>query len=370
MRKKMKNKNIAFYLGDFKRSGGTERSCIAVANGLAEYTAHTVFLFVTNEESDKSFFEISPSVKIVYLKITSLKKEYIRLSSRLMTALKIHKIDIIVAVEVMSLLFLMPVFMSKILARTKIKIFVWEHFNFTVSLNKKSRVYLRKFAARFADAIIVLTQQDIQLWKSNLNVRATMKSINNPSPFPVSIRPYEIMSRNIIAVGRLTFQKGFDRLLTIWEEFKKRNPHSEWKLQIIGSGPDESELKSQAKVLKVDDSVEWVANTPNVKSYYENAAFLAMTSRFEGLPMTLIEAQSFGLPIIAYKCLTGPEEVISDRSGFLVEKDNMNDYVEYLSLLCTDNERRGKMSKYAKEEVLRFFLPNIIDKWETLINNS
>jgi glycosyltransferase involved in cell wall biosynthesis len=366
----MSNKNVAFYLGDFKRSGGTERACIAVANALIRSKNHNVFLITTNKETEESFFVIDPKIKLIYLDIKSGKREYFSLSKRLKSSLKENKIDFLVAVEVISLIFLLPVFLSKILGRANIKLLVWEHFNFTVSLNKKIRVYLRKFAARYADAIIVLTQKDAELWRANLKVKAKIISINNPSPFVISRKEYNIESTNIIAVGRLKYQKGFDRLLNIWSEFKKLNPHASWKLQIIGSGPDRDKLKDQATQLGIDLSVEWIENTPHVKSYYENAAFLVMTSRFEGLPMTLIEAQSFGLPIIAYDCLTGPAEVITQSSGFLIEDDNICQFVEQLNILIKNRNLRESMSFAAKKEADRFSEISIVSKWDKLIKGE
>lgn len=363
----MSNKKVAFYLGDFKRSGGTERACIAVANGLSKSSGHTIFLITTNDVTEESFFEIGPEVNIIYLNIKNGKREYLRLSRYLKSSLREHKIDILVAVEIMSLIFLLPVFISKILGRTKVKLLVWEHFNFTVSLNKKIRVYLRKFAAKCADVIVVLTQKDAELWKANLDVRAKIISINNPSPFAVSGNEYNTESTDIIAVGRLKYQKGFDRLLDIWYEFQKSKPHRTWKLQIIGSGPDEAKLKEQATKLGLDTSVEWIENTPNVKLYYENAAFLAMTSRFEGLPMTLIEAQSFGLPIIAYNCLTGPEEVIESDTGFLIKDGELELFVSGLVQLTNSNELRKSMSSSAVAKFRRFSPDRIAEKWNKLL---
>lgn len=366
----MNIKKVAFYLGDFKRSGGTERACISVANGLSEFSDHEVFLITTNSKTEDPFFEIGPKVNIIYLNINNLKGEYFLLTKRLRSSLKEFKIDILIAVEVMSIIFLLPVFVSKIMGKTRVKLFVWEHFNFTVSLNKKIRIYLRKFAARFADTIIVLTQKDVELWKTNLKVRAKIVSINNPSPFPISNSKYKTESTTVIAVGRLKYQKGFDRLLEIWSEFKRLCPNALWKLQIIGSGPEGEKLKEQSIRLNIDDSIEWIENTANIKPYYENAAFLAMTSRFEGLPMTLIEAQSFGLPIIAYDCLTGPEEVVGNDTGFLIKDGETGLFVSKLIQLTSSVELRKTMSSSAIAEFTRFSPSQIIEKWSKLLHDS
>lgn len=360
--------SIAFYIGDYTRSGGTERSCISVANGIVKHYDLQVFLITTNSKNDQSFFDINPAVNIIYLDITNPKKQYFHLINKLSKEIKRNKIERIVAVEVMSLLFVLPLFLFKWFFNTKAKLWVWEHFNYTVNLGKKARNIMRELSAKYADKIIVLTERDVELWTEKLKINGEIVPINNPSPYEISQKEYAINSKNIVAIGRLTYQKGFDQLINIWSNFLKKYPYyNDWKLQIIGSGSDEVMLKNLVQNLELKDTIEFVPNTPNVKSYYENAAFLAMTSRFEGLPMTLIEAQSFGLPIIAYDCLTGPAEVITKETGFLIEDKNTNDFVEKLDILIQNSILRSKMSEAAKKDVERFSNFRIAKKWITLI---
>ena len=360
-------KKIAFYIGDFTRSGGTERACTSVVNRLASQTSNHVYLIVTNSVVEKPFFSIDQNVTILYLNCNYSVGKYLTLLSRLITTVKKNKIEIVVAVEVFSLLFMLPVVLFGKVVRRKIKLIVWEHFNFTVDLGKRARRKFRWLAGRFADAIVVLTKRDVSLWNTNLKINGKIISINNPSSFAGSAKEYNCESANIVAIGRLTYQKGFDRLIEIWHEFSVRHSESKnWKLQIIGSGEDKQMLDDLINKYNLKN-VEMVSNTSSISDYYENAAFLAMTSRFEGLPMTLIEAQSFGLPIIAYDCLTGPSEVITQKSGFLIENNNKEEFVEKLQILITNGTLRNKMSVAAKEEMKRFSEIEITQQWEELI---
>lgn len=217
----MSNKSIAYYIGDYTRSGGTERVCTSVANGLARKGNNTIYLITTNKPSEKPFFEINPEVKVLYLNIDNYKKQYLQFLYRLGRALRKNKIDIIVAVEVMSLLFILPVYLGLKLRKGKTKLVVWEHFNFTVNLGLKLRERCRKWAARYADQIVVLTKRDVTLWEENLKIKNNITSINNIAPFPISKKKYHENSTNIIAVGRLSYQKGFDRLIEIWSMYLK-----------------------------------------------------------------------------------------------------------------------------------------------------
>lgn len=361
----LNKKVIAFYLGDFRRSGGTERACISVANSLSSENDLRVVVLTTNRKGEKPFFEISDRVDIIYLDVQNLKKEYFQLIKKIRNAIKTQSINILVAVEVMSILMLFPFFFSK-----NLKTIVWEHFNYTVSLGKKLRPLARRFASRYADLIIVLTQRDVLLWQNNLKIKNKIISINNPSPFTISEFPYSKNSKNIVAIGRLTYQKGFDKLVEIFNLFLKKNQYStDWRLQIIGSGPDKDSLEGLINKYNISNFIELIPNTNNIAEYYKNSAFLAMTSRFEGLPMTLIEAQAFGLPILAFDCLTGPSEVITNECGILVEDDNFNKFIDGMFKMTNSEELRINMSNNSKVLYSRFLPETIKSKWVDQINS-
>ena len=93
-----------------------------------------------------------------------------------------------------------------------------------------------------------------------------------------------------------------------------------------------------------------------------------MTSRFEGLPMTLIEAQSFGLPIISYDIKTGPKDIINNsEDGYLIENDNANLFVSKFLELSKNKEKIQEFSQKAYENSKRFKLDNIINKWKEVL---
>lgn len=361
-------KTIAFYGSDIRNLAGTERAMFSVANGLAQDGNYKVIIISTIGTRKDIKYELDPKVKIICLNILNAKRQYLQLTWRLNKCIISEKISYFISVESISVIFTLPSFFTSRMVRN-VKFIVWEHFNFSVDLGKKLRITARQLARRFANGIVVLTDTDLQLWQKERKPKAKMVAINNPSPFPVNHMEYNVNSKIFIAIGRLTYQKGFDRLVKIWKKFLDVNPLTDWKLMIIGSGPDEQKLKELAMELNIPDSLVWVSNTPHIKSFYENAAALLMTSRFEGLPMTLIEAQSYGLPIIAYDCLTGPAEVVTKNSGILVEDDNEIEFVRALQTISNNTELRLNMSKSAKHEVLRFDPKLIAEKWLSFVKN-
>lgn len=361
-------KNVAFYLGDFAKSGGTERVCSVVSSALATSENFNIILICTNSQEQKPFFDFHNNVKIVHLNIENPKRQIFSLVLKLANVCKKERIHILVAVEVFTLLFIIPTLFLNRLRSYKFRLIVWEHFNFNVNLGKKLRDWFRKWSARHADAIIVLTKKDKLLWENNLNIRNKILNIYNPNAFRSTELDYNTDSRLIIAVGRLVYQKGFDRLLDIWKGFTDEHK-SEWKLKIVGSGKDENELIQKIDSLGLGSSVTLVPSTSDIASIYKSAAFLVMTSRFEGMGLVLIEGQSFGLPLIAYDCLAGPSDIITEGTGFLIEDGDSKDFINKMKRLTSDASLRKKMSDAAKQEVLRFSEDKIITQWEHLLKN-
>ncbi|SHG59739.1 glycosyltransferase family 4 protein [Flavobacterium johnsoniae] len=369
--------NVLFLLGDSSLKGGTERSTIEIANNLAYNKDNRVFIlsiYRSAKEDNQSFaiekeviqaslYDNHPITKNFFFKALF----YLRTIYKLLFFLKRNKINLLISVEVISVIFTYP---TIILIRFfgSIKYVVWEHFNFTVNLGLKLRDFCRKIAAKSADAIITLTDRDKRMWSENLFVKGKIISIPNSSPFEVTNTLYNSESKKIIAIGRLVPQKGFDLLIDVWKYlYDNYIIDEEWILQIIGDGPDSQELSQKIKNYNLQDKIILVPANNQIDRFYTNASFLCMTSRFEGLPMTLIEAKSFGLPIVSYNCITGPEEIISEESGFLVEMNDFKSFAEKVYCLMNNSKLRFNMSNSSKKEVMRFSAEEVLLKWENLL---
>ena len=154
-------------------------------------------------------------------------------------------------------------------------------------------------------------------------------------------------------------------LLDAWEIVEKS---CDFKLIIVGDGEEKESLKKKASDLNLKN-VEFLGVTNDVQKFYKKSSIYVSSSRFEGLPMCMIEAQSFGLPIVSFKCKTGPSEIIEDTiSGYLVENGDYKMLAEKLLLLINDRELLKKMSFEARNQSYRFNINSIINKWEDIIN--
>lgn len=356
--KKQKNK-ICFFVGDMSKNGGTERVSSIIANELVKRGYQVVFLSYRN--CNQSFYYLDPSIKL-YSLLKKDEKGYLKRKIKpyfnLYKFIKKMKIDIIVDVDLILSLYTIPV---KIVCG--IKNISWEHFNF-FEQRVKNRVRARKLAGCFSNAIVTLNKQDFENYKQNLKIIKKIEYIYNPAIIDNS-NTTTLENNIVISVGRLTYSKGFDRLLKIWKLVEEKNKN--WKLMIIGDGEEKNRLENIIKEYNLQN-VSLIPFQKNIEHYYEKASIYVMTSRTEGFPMVLLEAQKKGLPIIAFDCKTGPSEIIVDnQNGFLIKENDIQEFADKLLNIMNDKEKRIVFSNNAIIDSNRFNLKQICDKWEKLI---
>lgn len=353
---------VLFFIGSLNGIGGVERAAINLLNGLSEFENIDITLVIFDKFSNP-YFELNKNIKVVSLNVSNYKKEYISILLKLNQLLK-NNIDIFLTVETMSLVF---AFLPWLLNRKKTKLVVWEHFNFRNNNGKKSRDFFRVLAARYADLIVLLTKRDKEEWHSRLSVRAKIIHIYNINQFNLSENLYNLNSTNIISLGRYTKVKGFDRLIKIWTLFQQKYNCPQWNLNIVGYGEEKEKL--EAMISELGTSNISLISTDNVADIYKSSSFFCMSSYFEGLPMVLMEAQSFGLPAISFDIFTGPSEILINDSGIIINDDNLMQYTDAIYKLISNQSLRKVMSDKAFTASKRFSKDSIISEWVIQLNN-
>lgn len=350
---------ICFFSGDISKTGGTERVTIMLANKLIEKGYDVSILSFKN--GVKSSFPFNKKINFYTLELEEKKGFFSRKIFpyiRLIRFFNREKIDIFINVDVLLCLYSLPVRFF-----TKAKIIAWEHFNYRF-IGVKNRLRARKLAAKLADCIVVLTKADLKEYKSNLNLKAKIINIYNPTK---KITAKSIKDNIVVASGRLTYQKNFQELLRIWKVVSKKFPH--WKLIICGEGEDHDSL---LKIIK-DNEISNVLISGFIKDInkvYEKSQVMVMTSRYEGFPMVLLEGQSQGLPLIAYDCFTGPSEIIyNERNGYLIEYGNRNEFIKKFISILENKELRNMMSENALNDSQRFNIDLIVESWIKLFSD-
>lgn len=347
--------------GNFNNAGGTERVGALLANGLSEVGHEIVVASILY--GDKPFFPINQGIKLVSLFDSSGRILYRTPSIiyKIRQLLIKEYIDILIVVETMSVLFTLPA-----VSGLSVKHICWEHFNFNFDLGKKGRGIARHLAARYCDSVVTLTERDKQYWLEGTQHRSQIITIANPSPFPVQDYSKPTNTKIALAVGRLTYQKGFDLLLESWVEVNKAMP--DWTLIIVGEGEDKLKLTSFIEENNLSGSVELVGNTDNISEYYEKAEIFCLSSRFEGFGMVLIEALAFGLPIVSFDCEVGPAEILEGTGSVLVPQDDIELLASSLVDLMNNSKQREAISLKSKEKAEIYQPENIIEQWINLID--
>lgn len=358
----MPDLNICFLGGCIGRSGGTERVGTLIANGLANKNFNVCLLSFW--EADRPFFTLDQKVKLFYLlnrkKEGKLYRTYVYPIIKLHSFLVKNKIDVIIDIDL-----ILTRYTAFATMFTKCKIISWEHFNYWNTLQDKKRMTALKLAKKFSSKIVVLTKTDAKALVENGKVDTKkVVQIYNPTPFSSQKRA-KLTNHVFLTVGRLTYQKGFDNMLKIWKIAESEI--ADWKLLIVGSGEDENILKKMAKELNLH-RVEFVPNTSEIEKYYISSSCYLMTSRYEGFPMVLLEAQSFGLPVISYNCKTGPDEIVeNDVNGYIVRENDELTFVNLMKRIADSHDLLIKLSNGAYSKMSKYSVNVITDKWEHLI---
>lgn len=353
-------KNICFLIGNLDYSGGTERVTSLIANDLVkEDFSISILSFFGGKDP---FFDLDKNIKISSLfdKQVSFKRRYFNTIYRIRSFIKSNSIDILIVVDSNSCIFTIPALIG-----LKVKHICWEHFNFKYNLGKPSRDIARKLAAHYCDSIVTLTEEDKKFWIEGTSHNDQIITIPNPSPFQVKEKFNQDVNRVVIAVGRLVPQKGFDLLLESWVEVNKSMPL--WKLMIVGDGQDREKLETYITVNNLQDSVKLLGNTDNVSIYYEKADIFCLSSRFEGFGMVLIEALSFGLPIVSFDCEVGPSEILSKTGSILVPPEDIEKLSLSLIELMNDDIRRAEIRKDSLIKAKTYQIDKIIGDWIAIL---
>ncbi|MBS7814903.1 hypothetical protein B9T11_04235 [Wohlfahrtiimonas chitiniclastica] len=247
---------------------------------------------------------------------------------------------------------------SLFLCRKNIKFIMFEHnkFDFPGRFWK----WIRAKTFPYSYKVIALTQD-----AHNEYLKINSPSVHIPNAITIPIgKESDIVHKKMVAVGRLTDQKGFDNLLKAWKMVSREFP--DWTLEIVGDGPDKKALMNLSKKLDIKDNVIFYGKSSNIQERYQGASGFILSSRYEGFCLVMIEAMAHGLPCISFDCKSGPSEVIEDEvNGYLVEDQSVEELARKIQkyIALNDEKKRG-MSIAAKQTSQRYLPENIIAQWK------
>src|SRR5579863_5754848 len=224
---------------------------------------------------------------------------------------------------------------------------------------------LRVLTYPLADAVTFLTENVLQRWRCLGNASVMPNPVVVEKTATGIPRNWPQAPRRILAVGRLTAQKGFDRLISAFARISKA--HSDWSLTILGEGADRPQLERQVRELDLENRVNMPGTVTNPFDWMAEADFLVMSSRYEGFPCVVGEAMACGLPVISFDCDSGPRDIIRHGiDGLLVEANNVEALAAAMARLMADDRQRESMARRAPEVLDRFSLSTVLHRWDRL----
>lgn len=219
----------------------------------------------------------------------------------------------------------------------------------------------KKTISKF-DALVALTQGSAQEWKK---IIPTVYVIPNPITKYPEKKVEATSHKRIIAVGRLDYEKGFDRLIAAFNVISDKIP--DWRLDLYGEGKEKEQLLSLIRSNELTGQIEIHQPTSDIYKEYLRSDFCVVSSYYEGWGLVIVEAMSCGIPCVSFNCKYGPQDIIKDKeTGLLAINNDINDLSEKMLWMCQHQEERIQMGKKAREDMNHYKKDMIMHKWEQL----
>jgi glycosyltransferase involved in cell wall biosynthesis len=229
-----------------------------------------------------------------------------------------------------------------------------------MGLADKARALMDERLVRKFDRFVVLTQEDMQMWGEMPGIRA----IPNAASF-IAEKYSDCSQKRVIAVGRLDYQKSFDRLIQVWEKVHQQMP--EWRLDIFGQGEWKDMLQRMIDERGLEASVNLNAPTKDIGKEYSESSMIVMSSHYEGFPMVMIEAMACGLPAVCFDFKCGPRDIIIEgENGLIVPDGDIDGLAEAMVRLMRDDDLRKRMGENAKKVVEKYSEDRVMGLWVNL----
>ena len=361
--------NVTFVIASLS-AGGAERVVSIMANYWAERSWNVTILSL-DKGDPPPFFPLHGLVRLISLDLLEESANVIlalwnntRRILRLRRALLDTHPDVVVSfLDKTNVLTLLA------MAATKIRVIVSERIDPSIYSIGRVWSFLRKWAYLLANRIVVQTPSVEKYFLSRF--KKSLVVIPNPVLYPSHPPTASTIAGNrmILAIGRLSDQKGFTNLLQAYASVYQ--DHRDWLLTIVGDGPQRKHLQIQCQNLGISDRVSFPGVVKDVERYYQKAGLFVLSSHFEGFPNALCEAMACGIPAISTDCPSGPREIIHHgKSGLLVPPKDVKALAVAMECLMSDEQQRVRMGQAAVEITRRYSLEKIMGMWERLLKDA
>ena len=361
--------NIAL-VGAFTGIGGIQRVAALVASELS--LLHKV-IYIDYRGDDKFRFPLSKGIKTYEVATEYNKGRRMKIGELLTTlyAEEIERIQSILREDHIDVVVYCGSFCIALIPSIKaqfsnIKAVAWHHNSYAQHMGRYTEKYREEYfkGVRGADVLVSLTNEDATGFAA-----INEKSVCIYNPITIShAKTYANKSKQFVFIGRIVIeQKGLDLLLEAFDLFCANN---EWTLNIVGGGEDAVAVADMAGKAKNASRITLSGMKEGEALFkeYAGGSVFVLPSRWEGMPLSLIEAMSFGLPIISTPSVGSKEVLGNGVYGLLADTFTAADIAASMSLMASDAQLRCYYSEQSLKRVKDFALPAIIPQWEMLLN--
>jgi len=374
---------ILYIVASLATQGGTERIISEKTRYLSEKFGYNVYVVCYGQQTNTpNFYTVGKEVKQINLGLEIYKHYKYRYPKRLWIKYKLRchlkeKLSEVIKDIDPDILIGMGHFRADLVCSIdcRAKKIIESHVpkssieGFTNGRNYFANLYKRLYdkilfytIEKKADWIVTLTEEARTTWTKSNKITV----IPNFSNLSV-VRYSNTKSKRVISIGRLSPEKGYNRLIEIWKSVYSR--HSDWRMDIYGDGILKEELTNDINSKHVSNFT-FQGSTNDISKEYANSSICVVTSYFEGFSLVILEAMKHGIPCIAFDCPYGPRNIIEDgKSGYLVEDGNISLFVEKLCNLMESKELRQQLSTAALERAKFFDTDEIMLQWKSLFEN-
>ena len=352
-------KKVCFFSGDITRSGGTERVAVQLANALQEDHIYEICVISLTEQQKKTFYPLHPDIQRYRLgdKWIHPGLGYLPLIGKLRKFLKDMQIDIIIDIDIV-----LDVLSISAARKLKTKVVSWEHFTVDYELSVWYRKMILKYSIKRSDYVVVLTDGDLEEYHSRLGRKREISRIYNPVAYFLGEDEKPKRKNLILSVGRLVSEKGIEYIKKVSVEILKGYP--QWQWEILGDGEERENLEQFIVDNHLQNRLVLKGNVTNVDEYLKQASIFVLTSKYEGLGLSLLEARAMKVPCVSFDIKMGPHELIRhETDGYLVPSFDCSEMIRKIEILINDIELRNQFAEQAFLCMDKFQLENITRKW-------
>lgn len=362
---------ILYLTGQLALHGGIERVTTMKLNYLAEHTDHEVYLCTSEQGSRPFIYPISTKVHYHQLKVKAktpvrpvcfgmITKLHSYYNNILLWKKEIKRIapDIIIVPNMMYSYWALPFICGK----AKI-VREFHDSQFYRRYTYSFKLILDRLVQRLYDRVVVLTPEEIDYFSYKKNVSVI------PNPIDISYTVSDQTKNQVVTIGRISRVKGFENLIFIAEIVHSKIPDICFDIYGGGDNKYQSELQGLIDERNLHDTVRFRGVTNNVQETLSHSKIYLCTSKTESFGLTLLEAQSCGVPIVSFDCPNGPRNVIDNGiSGILIKQDDVESAAEEIIRLIKDRERLSVMGFASRKKAEGFYIENIMKLWMNLFN--